>query len=210
MKNPAVYLQQVGLKSLGFDPGPLDGVSGPKTAAAWTDWQNSLHPANAGGTAARMLVLAKDELWVREKEGKNHGDGIAKYWPATTYPSGYADRQPYCAAFICWLVRQAAPKPCLFDLPTSPKAFAFEAWAKKQEGRGVELIGKSEAIEPGDIIVFEFSHVGLAEQRVGKGKTEVHTIDANTSPGSGDNEGGGNFRRTRARHLIRAIVRITV
>lgn len=34
MKNIAIYLKQVGLKSLGYDPGPVDGVDGPKTRAA--------------------------------------------------------------------------------------------------------------------------------------------------------------------------------
>lgn len=36
MRDAEIYLQQVGLKSLGFDPGPLDGVDGTKTQAAFT------------------------------------------------------------------------------------------------------------------------------------------------------------------------------
>jgi hypothetical protein len=32
---------------------------------------------------------------------------------------------------------------------------------------------------------------------------------ANTSPASSDNEGGGVFRRSRSRNLIRAVYRIT-
>lgn len=38
MKNSAILLQQIGLKSLGFDPGPLDGVEGNKTRAAFNAW----------------------------------------------------------------------------------------------------------------------------------------------------------------------------
>jgi len=35
MYNHGVYLKQVGLKDLGFNPGPLDGLDGPKTAKAY-------------------------------------------------------------------------------------------------------------------------------------------------------------------------------
>lgn len=35
--NHAIYAMQIGLKTLGFDPGPADGIDGPKTAKALTD-----------------------------------------------------------------------------------------------------------------------------------------------------------------------------
>lgn len=47
MKSPTIYLQQAGLKSLGFDPGPLDGVDGPKTRTAEAKWLASLKPKDS-------------------------------------------------------------------------------------------------------------------------------------------------------------------
>lgn len=38
MRATPIFLQQTGLKTLGFDPGPVDGVEGPQTRAATTAW----------------------------------------------------------------------------------------------------------------------------------------------------------------------------
>ncbi len=210
MKSPDVFLQQAGLKSLGFDPGPLDGDAGEKTRAARAKWEASLLPATAGGIAARLVEIAKRDLWIRETDGNNRGEGIEKYWAATTYPAGYKDRAPYCAAAICWWVAAAVEgiRPP-FTLPTTAKAFLLVDWAKRNAGKGVVILGKGEQLEPGDIIVFEFSHVGVVEMRCPKGQPNVHTVEANTSPDSSNNEGGGNFRRSRSRNLIRAVIRIS-
>ena len=50
-----------------------------------------------------LVALAAAELWVRETS-KNQGPGVQKYWAATSYPDGYQNREPYCAAFVCWLI----------------------------------------------------------------------------------------------------------
>jgi hypothetical protein len=210
MKDAGLFLQQAGLKSLGFDPGPLDGIPGARTAAARAAWEASLTPATAGSIAHRLVELAKADLWIRETEGKNQGDGIAKYWPATTYPDGYQDRQPYCAAAVCYWVREAVAKAAVpFTLPTTAKAFLLEQWAKRNAGKGVVFIGKGDQLEPGDIIIWEFSHASVVEARCPRGSGVVQTIDANTSLDSGNNEGGGVFRRSRSRTLIRSVIRIT-
>jgi peptidoglycan hydrolase-like protein with peptidoglycan-binding domain len=210
MKSRDTYLQQVGLRELGFDPGPLDGDAGPKTQAARAAWESSLESAAPGSIAARIVGLARADLGIRETEGKNHGPGIAKFWPATNYPTGYANREPYCAAAVCYWVKEAAGsiKPA-FDLPRTATAFGFIQWAAKQEGKGVVEISKGAVLEPGDLLVFEFSHIGIVEARCPQGKVTVQTIEANTSPASSDNEGGGVFRRSRSRNLIRAVYRIT-
>jgi len=210
MKDPDIYLQQVGLKSLGFDPGPLDGDPGPKTAAARAAWEASMLTDRPDSIAARIVQLARADLAIRETEGKNQGPGIAKFWPATNYPKGYENREPYCAAAVCyWIKAAAGTLPVPFDLPRTARAFGFVEWAEKQAGRKVEPIGKGATLQPGDLLVFEFSHIGIVEARCPAGKTTVQTIEANTSPTSGNNEGGGVFRRDRSRNLIRSVIRIT-
>lgn len=42
MKDPQIYLQQLALQTLGFDPGPLDGVEGKKTRSARDAWVDSM------------------------------------------------------------------------------------------------------------------------------------------------------------------------
>lgn len=210
MKSRDIYLQQVGLRELGFDPGPLDGDAGPKTAAARAAWEASLEPQAGGSIAARIVELARADLAIRETEGKNQGPGIAKFWPATNYPDGYKNREPYCAAAVCYWIKEAAGVPLpAWDLPRTARAYGFEDWARKQDGKGVIRLAKGDPLEPGDIVVFEFSHVGIVEGRSPRGTAVFQTIEANTSPSSSNNEGGGVFRRSRSRNLIRSVIRIT-
>jgi hypothetical protein len=211
--NRDLYLQQAGLKSLGHDPGPLDGIPGPRTTAARAAWEASLDrpaPLPADQSIARLLVhLAIADLGIKETS-KNQGPGIAKYWPATTYPDGYKNREPYCAAAVCYWIHEAcADRKIAFDLPRSARAFDFLTWPSKELNQGLLYLNKRADLLPGDIVVWEFSHVSVLEHPAPKTQTHLRTLDANTSPESGDNEGGGVYRRTRDRTLARGIVRIT-
>lgn len=55
------YLIQTGLKALGFDPGPIDGLPGAKTNAARASWLTSTKPAAlpAPTVSDRALSLIK-------------------------------------------------------------------------------------------------------------------------------------------------------
>lgn len=158
-----------------------------------------------------MVELAASQVGVREHpKNSNRGKRVQEY-QATTWLEGTG--WPWCAAFICWLVREA-----LFQVPTSqgPKGFKrpetagawdFERWADKMAGKGVERFEAGQKpIEPGDILVFTFSHIGIAEKAESKGR--VATIEGNTD-GSGTREGGGVYRQTRKLSDIREVIRIT-
>jgi peptidoglycan hydrolase-like protein with peptidoglycan-binding domain len=209
------FLLQTGLKSLGFDFGPppakygrIDGDFGPKTQAAISAFEaaHSATPAPQGAFGSSLVDIATQELLKDVREtSKNQGAEIAKYWTATTYPNGYKNREPYCAAFVCWLfMTAAAGRKVPFTLPKSPVAYDFESWARANAGKGVTVAKTPQA---GDVFTLDTaSHVGLV---VGVNGSTVITIEANTD-GSGSREGDGVYKRSRSIASVRQFIRATV
>jgi len=203
-----IFLLQTGLQTLGFNPGSLDGEDGPKTQAARTAFLASRQPVVSGGTIAERIVeVAKTQLFIRETEGQNHGPGIEKLWSATTLTDGYRDRQPYCAAGVCWTIREAFKGIVTpFKLPTTPAAYGFDTWAEENDGKGVKAKVKPQEARAGDIVVFkQFSHVGIVIGRTDDG--QLRTIEYNTDS-AGGREGSGCMEKVRSLSLVRSIHRI--
>jgi hypothetical protein len=146
---------------------------------------------------------------------RNRAPWIAKYWGATTLPGGHAERQPYCAAAVCYWVREWLKLPEVLDAmkttPTgaerwrckSPAAFAWLDWAN---ARKLEVLSDrpTERLRVGDIIVMDVSHIGIVRDDDAKG---VYTIEANTGNGS-VRDGDGCFERVRQRSQARAFIRL--
>lgn len=135
---------------------------------------------------------------------KNQGEGIAKYWTATSYPDGYKNREPYCAAAVCWLIKEAG----LFPEEKRPKtalAFGFEDWATDH---GLKLVKRPSSVKKGDLVIFPFSHIGVAFTD-SDSKGDFQTVEANTSGTlRGDQrDGGGVFCRRRNLGVVRSLVR---
>jgi hypothetical protein len=186
----------------------VDGDDGPKT---WAGIVGELAPAkdapaNALEAYSRALVdVALSQVGVREQTS-NRAPEISKYWTATWYPDGAQNREPWCAAFVCWCVAEAAKKvPVNFRLPQDPRAFGLdEDWAKHS---GLAKSGSPSArdIKTGDIVVFQFSHVGIC---VGSNGDSIFTVEGNTN-GDGSREGDGVYRKTRSASLIRSAIHLT-
>ena len=205
MYNQLVYLQQVGLKTLGFDAGAIDGIPGPKTDAAIIAWTNSIG-VSTNSLSARIVAAARSQIGIREIT-KNQGPGIEKYWSATSYPLGYNNREPYCAAFVCWLIKTALQNTQFsFELPTSPVAYDIEKWARANSNKGVKIYSNDCKILPGDIFTLAAaSHTGII---VGVNSSTITTVEGNTD-GSGSREGDGVYERTRTIVSLRKIIRIS-
>jgi len=158
--------------------------------------------------ADKIVELAAKEVGIREVPvNSNRGKRVQQYQAATWLEgTGW----PWCAAFICWLVREALPSanpPKGFKRPETAGAWDFENWATKMAGKGVERFeAGSKPIRPGDILVFTFSHIGLAEKAESRGS--VQTIEGN-SDASGSREGGGVYRQARRLSQIREVIRLT-
>lgn len=169
-------------------------------------------------TAAELFLdIARRDVGQTERTS-NRAPWIEKYWPDTSYPKGHEDRQPYCAAAVCyWLaqlgreLRGEGELKNTFGMDStafnkwrckSARAFGWRDWARD---KGLQVLPESATAQPGDIIVFDFSHVGLVEADLGK--SGFATIEANTNA-AGSREGDGCWNKTRARHLAQCLIRL--
>lgn len=155
-------------------------------------WENSTDPTSINGTPAKFISTARSQNGVKETS-KNQGPGIQKYWGATSYTQGYADRQPWCAAFVSWVVKQSGVIPSN-KLPNSSGAFSYRSWAQNNPSFA-QLRKNPRFIKAGDIVIFSFSHIGIATSN-SQGGT-VRTIEGNTNA-AGAREGNGVWEKTRS------------
>ena len=155
----------------------------------------------------KMVALAREEIGVSEVDGTNCGPRVDEYKAATWLD---ADKGwPWCAAFICWLVREAIEgEEIKFKRPRTAGAWDFENWAKQQVANGIDLRKPTnEDIKAGDIVVFSFSHIGLAVKDIDSSGYVV-TIEGNTN-GAGSREGGSVLEKKRHVSKIRSRIRIS-
>jgi hypothetical protein len=129
--------------------------------------------------AQRIVSVALNEAKQNIREtSENQGPGIEKYWSATDYKSGYADRQPWCAAFGCWVVQQSGVLPENIR-PKTASAFGFREWANKVGAQYARVTVNPRAVYAGDILVMSYSHLAIAVEN-SNGST-VMTVDGNSS-----------------------------
>ena len=163
----------------------------------------------------RLVAIAKRDVGQIETS-RNQGPAMKRYWPATSYPEGYANREPYCAAAVCYWVREWLKDPeVLSALKMTPAkadawrcksagAFAWFDWAKK---RGLLTMndGTSVTLHTGDIMIFDMSHIGIVTGD--NSASRVYTIEANTGP-TGGRDGDGVWAKERQRSLARNFIRL--
>jgi hypothetical protein len=207
-----------------------DGIVGPDTWAVLDsfaptkeqgDYVDRLAQPSMGLTFADWFVkIASRDLGKAEKPKNNMGEWIKKFWPSTSYPDGYEDRQPYCAAALCyWLdtTGDELAKAGLLESLTgmnaeqfekwrcqSAAAFGWLPWAKK--AKGVTVLPDTAEPRKGDVMVFDSSHIGLVSGVPRKGR--VATIEANTGP-SGERDGDGCWPKDRPQEIARAFLRFS-
>jgi hypothetical protein len=164
----------------------------------------------------RLLAeIAAAEVGVREIGGNNNGSKIRDYQKATDLkPASW----PWCAAFVDWCMREWLARPGVRDWlnlqsstseewrPKTALAYGFIGWAKSRPKTSVILHDRDLA-QPGDIVVFDFSHVGIVESDSGH---QIITIEGNTNGrGERDSESGdGVWRKARQKTIARNFIRI--
>lgn len=157
-----------------------------------------------------LVTVARSQIGVRETS-RNAAAEILKYWQATDYPTGMANREPWCAAFVAWVIFDAMKREPLLALgektrPRSARVLDWLAWGLEPK-HGVLMFGSRDSVlrpEAGDIVIFTFSHMGVVEGCAGG---VVRTIEGNTDD-EGSREGFKVCRRERKLDVCRTFLRL--
>jgi hypothetical protein len=159
----------------------------------------------------KIVEVALAEIGVSEIGGTNCGPRVNEYKAATWLDpkKGW----PWCAAFICWVVREAASQSGIkftptFRRPRTAGAWDLENWSKDQDSSTNTKKPPRGDILPGDIVIFKFSHVGFALTSPDKAGN-IKTIEGNTD-GAGSREGGAVLKKSRHVSKIRSRIRFAI
>jgi hypothetical protein len=160
---------------------------------------------------SEVVRIAKAEVGVREIRDTNCGEMVNEYKAATWLnpKKGW----PWCAAFVCWVIREALKSSGVketktFKRPRTAGAWDFENWSIDQDSTTWMRKPHDGDILPGDIVIFKFSHIGIAVSYPDK-NGNVYTVEGNTDS-AGSREGGGVYFKTRNLSKIRSRIRFNV
>ena len=160
---------------------------------------------------SEIVRLAKREVGVREVGNTNCGILVNEYKAATWLNPNKG--WPWCAAFVCWIIREAlissgVKETKTFKRPKTAAAWDFENWSIAQDSTTWMRKAPEGDIMPGDIVIFTFSHIGIAVSSPDK-KGNVKTVEGNTDT-AGSREGGGVYLKTRNISKIRSRIRFNI
>jgi uncharacterized protein (TIGR02594 family) len=140
---------QAALKTLGFDPGPIDGDAGPHTISAVTAFQRARGlvpdgiagpltqaalkraiaaggkepPLHASPDQPGWLTLAYDDLGMKEAPGKANNPRVIAMFKDAGFPGIKTDSVAWCAASVGAWLQRAGHKPS-----GSLAARSYEHW----------------------------------------------------------------------------------
>lgn len=158
----------------------------------------------------RIASIAESKIGLRESGRANSGEQIREFLAADSYkPNAADDGYPWCAAFVCRIVQLAMDGgKWTFNRPTTPGAWDFENWSLAQDSSTWTLKPAGRDIQRGDIVIFKFSHIGIAVGTPDK-KGWVRTVEGNTNQ-TGSREGDGVYLKVRHVSTIRSRIRFRV
>lgn len=161
--------------------------------------------------AEAIVKAATKEIGTEEVDGTNCGPRVDQYKAATNLPPH--ESWPWCAAFVDWCVMMALQatgikETATFKRPKTAGAWDLENWSLKQDDTTQTKRTPGRDIQAGDIVIFTFSHVGIA---TGAPDAEgmVPTIEGNTD-GAGSREGGIVMNKRRRLSQIKTRIRFTI
>lgn len=162
----------------------------------------------------KLVQIAEKELGKKETKGRNLGPDVQRYQKATNLDPG---RWPWCAAFVCHCLREwladsdnrawlglKKSTPASWR-PKTALAYGFIQWAKARPATTTILSDSAEP-QPGDIVCYDFSHIGIVKQYLPVSETFV-AVEGNTNS-AGSRDGDGVYLKVRPRSLARCFIRI--
>lgn len=169
----------------------------------------------------KLLAIARHDVGKKEVT-KNTAPWIGKLWPATSYPDGMENREPYCAAGVAYCVREwLQEKSVLYafafnsfsqaDLWRCKSASVFKAddswlnWAKKAQG--VKILPKHCVLHAADLAVYTYSHIEMVSDDDGTTDGAFIGLGYNTNA-SASADGEGCFEKPRTRNNIQCFIRM--
>lgn len=147
---------------------------------------------------------------------KNTAPWIAKFWPATTYPTGMANREPYCAAAVAYWVQQWLKQPetlRAFKFTAEEaeawrcKSAAVAGWVKWARQKGLQFLPARSILRRGDLVIYDYSHIEIVTDDDGTTTGAFIAIGANTNAAA-SRDGEGCFEKPRSRARVRHFIRL--
>lgn len=141
---------QQALREKGFDPGPIDGLWGRKTARAVIQFKSSVNlrarshigPLTRAAlfdgridTQTNVNRVQKEPIWfrlartylgLREYRGNRHNPKILEWWSRLSLPFRN-DETPWCAGFVCGVLEEAGIKS---TRSASARSFYWDEWGE--------------------------------------------------------------------------------
>lgn len=161
-----------------------------------------------------LIRIARAEIGVHEDGDTNTGARVNEY-KSSTRLSPY-ENWAWCAAFVVWCIYRALiaahiRQTAAFRRPTTAGAWDLIRWSLAQDASTDTLRNPGRDIQPGDIVVYEFSHCGIVVSECDE-TGHFLAVEGNTSVGDSGSQrdGGGVHQRTRRSHMVKARIRFTV
>lgn len=157
--------------------------------------------------ADKIIAIAEKEIGTHEIGTSNCGPRVDEYKSATNLPPH--ESWPWCAAFVDWCVREAMKGGTYtFKRPTTAGAWDLERWSLEQDASTHTKRNPGNDIQPGDIVIYRFSHVGIAQSSPNS-DGYFRAIEGNTND-LGSREGGSVLLKVRNTSKVKTRIRFTV
>ncbi len=159
----------------------------------------------------RFIGIAKAQIGVTESGGNNKG--VEKYQRATWLKPG---AWPWCAAFVAWCLMEfysnltgALAETAEDFRCKDSRAFGWIKWAN---AKGILVLDEKSLAKAGDLVVYDFSHIGIVVKDQLKLTDKIETVEGNVEPNTTQRDGSadGVHDMKRNTKTVKAYIRIFV